>query len=172
MLGVAGILTAGQLAVTAKWPYSGNETIVLVVAVGYTATQGILDTRRWRRQNKRIESRPAALAGERRLPENSGMTVFLSVLLALAFLLTASLSGMRAADQLLHGCGSGHSVVFRPPPPGFEANQTYWLVLHNNGVYYVKDLPLESGARTVAVPEDPGRAVSVVALGPTRECFR
>ena len=71
--------------------------------------------------------------------QTKGSNLFLGIIAGLGLLLGAAFAGGVAANQLLDGCGTIEVVTFSPQPPGLESKHTYWLVLHQGSVYYLRD---------------------------------
>ena len=129
-VGVLQLLTGPH-----RWPFAAWQNWFIGISIVVIVVMAIREAKQWEnaRENAK-EWQPPNLRGELLHPS---ATIFLAVLAFLALLLAAGMSGMAAGRQVIESCQAQRTVQFDPPPPG-ATNETYLLLLHQQGAYYVR----------------------------------
>ena len=151
----------GVWAMKRDWPLAPWQSSLLVLGLGICAYHVVRDIRQ---RGERTNPTPQTA----NKPSPSEL-VLLGSWVILLVLLTSSFTGMVDASRLEEGCNARKTVVFQPIPEPLQANHTYWLVLHQAGNYYVRDITPDANATDYIVAES---ATQVAALGtaPTVRC--
>lgn len=151
-----------------NWPFSKFETFTLGVGIVYTVYQAGRNILAWNKK-RRTMPQPSGESLSSSRPTNLAASLFTTVATGLAVLLTAGMGGTVHAQETLNGCQNFKAVVFEPLPDQLESNHTYWLILHAENQYYVRDMA-EKGNDTVILPEVEGMVVRVSNHGPIHQC--
>lgn len=150
-----GLLVGWQVAMFGRWPHSWALTAGLGAFAAYTLCEALRQLLRWRRT-----ARPTVrLAQEVGSPAtNPGISLFVSLMAAFAFLFAAALAGAAAGKAVSTVCAASRVVSFDPSPPRISENHTYFLTLHDNGHYYLRE---NGTGKVVIVPDNPSVVVTL-----------
>lgn len=167
-------LTIASLALSTRWPLDATQTGLLLFLLPWTSLLIYRDLRRQRGALRR-ENEPDPKEHPRRSASlwsatTKGSQLFLGLMVAMTVTLGTGLRGNAEAGELIAGCDRIKTIAFDPWPAGLDQNHTYWMVLHDHGTYYVRDLNATWSAGVWAVPEKDGMTAHTMTLAARRTC--
>jgi len=157
LLGIAVTTVGTDAWLDHAWPSPINSA-ALTVAAGLLAYRVIKDVRTPKKENTQSEPK-GILSGL-----TTGSRLYLFLVVGICFALSAGLYGTVSAQQVLRGCDSFKAVEFDPTPAPLLSNHTYWLILHDDGHFFVRDMTAPSN-RTIMVADRPDLVASVRNAG-------
>ncbi|MEA3190038.1 MAG: hypothetical protein QOD77_620 [Thermoplasmata archaeon] len=85
-------------------------------------------------------------------------------------IVVAILQGLHVGQSAAGGCESAHVIAFDPQPANLDSNRTYWLVLHANSNYYLRDVAEKPDNKTVHLVPDNQFAATMSGAKAIRDC--
>lgn len=166
MLGLAVLLGIFSVVSGSGGPYSWWQHLLFAVAAAGIV---ILVVRERGEDGAEPENREAP--GHRLQRRLSRSTTMFAVFVAVLMLLVGSgVSGSVAAREAMVGCTARDSIAFEPLPEVLDENATYWLVVHHDGVYYLRHVDPEAGDEVLVVHEGPSLSARIGSMAATTVC--
>lgn len=178
ILGLSGLafgLVVVNVVLTSKWQLDATQTALLIFLMPWTALLIYGDIRRSRKSSAAKGTTVDVETNAKEKPslwsaETKGSQLFLGLVIGMAVVLSAGLRGNVEAGELVAGCDTIKTVMFDPMPASLTANHTYWMVLHDHGSYYVRDLNATWSAGVWVIPEHDGMTAHTNTLPARRAC--
>jgi hypothetical protein len=151
------------------WPAGDSSAsqigVVILLVLGWivVALDVIADIRK--RRDRSPEGPP-----EKARTASAAEILMLGVWVVLLLLLTAGLAGSVDAGRAAAGCQARKTVEFEPLPPQLHSNHTYWLILHQDSTYYVRDITQNGTVRNYIVSQQPNMTAALGVI-PGRDCL-
>jgi hypothetical protein len=152
------------------WLLSRFKTVLLGLAVAYSVFEISKEIRQYKSRTVRSSEAPISSAHDADKRRKAGWTGFLIVVSAMSLMFAAGLTGTVAAQKMLRGCETFRTVNFDPIPSVLQKNHTYWLILHEGGLYFLRDMTSGPDNGTWVISETAGMSAEIDRVMAPKKC--